>query len=129
MKDKTQVTETSKFGKVTRVVSSSNGGAVSLTQKISLAINLDNYDINVLPRQCALLLALLEKANGSVTMSDIVKYFESSEGTMFWGRGSNAYEQDCAKTTSYYLANLQGTKDWEHKKQEQFNGVKLIDLG
>ena len=59
MTNKTQVTETSKFGKVRRAVTSSKGGTgITLTQKVSLAVDLDKHDTSVLPRQCQLLLNL-----------------------------------------------------------------------
>ena len=130
MENKTKVTETSKFGKIKRVVSSSKGGtSISLTQKVSLAVDLDKYDTSVLPRQCQLLLVLLESANGAtVTMGDICKYFETSTDEMFWGRKGKQYEQDCAKTTSYYSSNLLGNEDWEGKTKAHLNGVALIKL-
>ena len=129
MTNKTQVTETSKFGKVKRAVKSSKGGAgISFTQKVSLAVDLDKYDTSVLPRQCQLLLNLLEVANGVVTMGDICKYFETSTDKMFWGRGNKQYEQDCAKTTSHYSAKLLGNDDWEGTTKAHLNGVALIKL-
>ena len=93
---KAATTEAQKFGKVKRVVSSSKGGtSISLTQKVSLVVDLDKYDTSCLPRQCQLLLNLLEVANGTVTMGDICKYFETSTEDMFWGKKNKAYEQDC----------------------------------
>ena len=128
---KVATTEAQKFGKVKRVVSSSKGGSsISLTQKVSLVVDLDKYDTSVLPRQCQLLLNLLEVANGVVSMADICKYFETSTGDMFWGRqkDSKAYDQDCAKTTSHYSANLLGNADWEGKSKAHLNGIALIKL-
>jgi hypothetical protein len=129
MENKTKVTETSKFGKVKRVVSSSKGGtSISLTQKVSLAVDLDKYDTSVLPRQCQLLLNLLEVANGVVTMGDICKYFETSTDEMFWGRKGKQYEQDCAKTTSHYSSNLLGNENWEGTTKAHLNGIAIIKL-
>ena len=126
---KVATTEAQKFGKVKRAVSSSKGGTgISLTQKVSLAVDLDKHDTSVLPRQCQLLLNLLEVANGTVTMGDICKYFETSTDEMFWGRGGKQYEQDCAKTTSHYSSNLLGNDDWEGKSKAHLNGVALIKL-
>ncbi len=131
MENKTKVTtETSKFGKIKRSVKSSKGGTgIPLTQKISLAVDLNKHDISVLPRQCQLLLVLLESANGAtVTMGDVCKYFETSTGEMFWGRKGKQYEQDCAKTTSHYSSYLLGNEDWEEDSKAQLNGVALIKL-
>jgi len=131
MENKTKVTtETSKFGKIKRSVKSSKGGTgMSLTQKVSLAVDLDKHDTSVLPRQCQLLLVLLESTNGAtVTMGDICKYFETSTDEMFWGRNGKQYEQDCAKTTSHYSAYLLGNDDWEGKTKAHLNGVALIKL-
>jgi len=126
---KVATTEAQKFGKVKRAVSSSKGGTgISLTQKVSLAVDLDKHDTSVLPRQCQLLLNLLESANGVVTMGDVCKYFEASTDKMFWGRGGKQYEQDCAKTTSYYSSYLLGNEDWEGKAKAHLNGVALIKL-
>ena len=129
MTNKTQVTETSKFGKVRRAVTSSKGGTgITLTQKVSLAVDLDKHDTSVLPRQCQLLLNLLEVANGTVTMGDIVKYFETATDEMFWGKGGKQYEQDCAKTTSHYSAKLLGNDNWEGTTKAHLNGVALFKL-
>lgn len=126
---KAATTEAQKFGKVKRVVSSSKGGtSISLTQKVSLVVDLDKYDTSCLPRQCQLLLNLLEVANGTVTMGDICKYFETSTEDMFWGKKNKAYEQDCAKTTSFYSAKLLGNENWLGKSKAHLNGIALIKL-
>ena len=128
---KVATTEAQKFGKVKRAISSSKGGiGISSTQKVSLAVDLDKHDTSVLPRQCQLLLNLLEVANGTVTMGDICKYFETSTDDMFWGKAKSGkqYEQDCAKTTSYYSSKLLGNEDWEGKAKAHLNGIALIKL-
>tara|TARA_B100001059_G_C17626088_1_gene471981 strand:- start:241 stop:633 length:393 start_codon:yes stop_codon:yes gene_type:complete len=125
---KAATTEALKFGKVKRVATSSKGGAsISLTQKVSLVVDLDKHDTTCLPRQCQLLLNLLEVANGTVTMGDICKYFETSTEDMFWGKGK-AYEQDCAKTTSFYSSKLLGNEHWLGKSKAHLNGIALIKL-
>jgi len=127
-KTKVATTDAQKFGKVKRVVSSKGGTSISLTQKVSLAVDLDKHDTTCLPRQCQLLLNLLEVANGVVTMADICKYFETSTEDMFWGLGGKAYEQNCAKTTSFYSSKLLGNEDWVGKSKAHLNGIALIKL-
>lgn len=116
MKNKNTVSDTVKIAPRVAPVSASAGG-VSLTQKLTLLVDLASIDMSALPKQVQLVLCALDGTdNGTATMLDINKYFETSEGVFFWGRANGiAYEQSPAKITSHYLAKMLGEKEWSNK--------------
>jgi|TARA_X000001388_G_scaffold55583_1_gene40950 hypothetical protein len=116
MTNKNTVSGSVKIAPKVAPVSTSTGG-VSLTQKVTLLVDLANLDMSFLPKQVQLVLCALDGTpNGSATMQDINKYFETSTDQFFWGRSNGiAYEQSPAKITAHYLAKMLGQKEWSNK--------------
>lgn len=116
MTNKNTVSDSVKIAPKVAPVSTSTGG-ISLTQKLTLLVDLADIDMSALPKQVQLVLCALDgTSSGSATMLDINKYFESSEGVFFWGRSNgDAYEQTPAKITAHYLAKMLGQKEWSNK--------------
>ncbi len=126
MTNKNTVSDSVKIAPKVAPVSTSTGG-ISLTQKLTLLVDLANFDRSVLPRQVQLVLCALDGTpNNSCTMQDINKYFESSTGEFFWGTLNGvAYEQSPSKISGHYLAKMLGQKEWSNK----LGKIPVIKLG
>ena len=120
------VSDTVKIAPKVAPVSTSTGG-VSLTQKITLLVDLANFDRSVLPRQVRLILCALDGTpNGSCTMQDINKFYESSTDEFFWGYANGEpYEQSPSKISGHYIARMLGQKQWSNK----LGKIPVIKLG
>ena len=115
MTNKNTVSDTVKIVPKVAPIGSSTGG-ISLTQKLTLLVDFANFDRSVLPRQVQLVLIALDGANGSCTMQDINKFYESSTDEFFWGTLNGvAYEQSPSKISGHYLAKMLGQKEWSNK--------------